>query len=98
MTCYETYDSPTSKRKGQRSGNVKRGRPTGLSDDFLIVLTENGTNGTGMVDAIASVYGNGSTALAGTGVSRDYLRTHCRRVGRKRLPAKWVATFDAYLT
>jgi hypothetical protein len=102
MRVYEDYASPAEKRNAQKG--AKRGQPSGKARGYIFVFDENGVNGSGCYDAVASVFdvepgcddpkGN----LASTGVSIDYLRTRCRKVGGCHLPPKWKERWNYYRT
>jgi hypothetical protein len=65
---------------------------------FLMIIMENGKNGSGSWDAIANVYGGSTPSLCSTGASPDYLKNCCRRVQWSDLPEEWKRAFLAYMT
>lgn len=95
MLVYEEYKNPAQKRAAQKG--AKRGKPTGKAPAFIFVYHENGVGPRGMVEATVAIYDPPTPDnLAGTSVSRDYLRTQCRRVGAKHLPPAWRKRYDYY--
>lgn len=105
MRVYEEYKSAAEKRQAQNASRpLRRMRPTGKARGYIFVFDENGVNGSGNYDAVASVFdvepgdddprGN----LASTGVSIYHLRTCCRAVGGIHLPPKWKERWEYYRT
>lgn len=102
MQVFEDYASPAEKRAAQKG--AKLGKPTGKARGYIFVFNENGWTPTGNRDCVASVFdvepgcddpkGN----LCSTGVSQEYLRTRCRRVGGCHLPPKWKERWNYYRT
>ena len=65
---------------------------------YVLVIVENGCNGSGHWDAIANAFAGPTPSLASTGVSDEYLRQWgMKRVEWSVLPDEWKRAFLRYL-
>ena len=100
MRVYEQYESAKEKREAQKG--AKRGKPTGKARGYIFVFDENGMNSRGFYDASATLFdiepGGAfpSTGMGGTGVSLDYLRANCRKVGGIYLKGGWKKAWERW--
>ena len=93
IRVYEDYATSTEKKSAQRG--AQRGKPTGVARGYLFVFVGNGRTYQGVWEGMGPVYllepGSDEVhTMASTGISSQYLRENCRRVGRKHLPKVWA--------
>lgn len=109
MRIYEEYLDAKEKREAQY--RARRGRPTGRARGFVFIFNVDGFldhRGILCYEAVSPLFvldqgADPPTCLTGGyfmvsgSVSADYLRTHCRRVGKEHLPAKWAAFLEVVM-
>lgn len=91
LNVYEQYESAKEKREAQKG--AKRGKPTGKARGYIFVFDENGMNSRGFYDASATLF---DIEPGGTGVSLDYLRANCRKVGGIYLKGGWKKAWERW--
>ena len=100
MRVYEEYRDNAEKRRAQRG--ARRAIPTGQARGYVFLFDENGRGSHGNMEGLATVIelDQGAephtprAALNLCGISDDYLRTNCRRVGRCHLTGSWKVLAD----
>jgi hypothetical protein len=89
---YEEYKDTKEKRQAQKGAS--RGVPTGKARGYAFVFACNGMYGNMMWEGMAPVFyllpgSTDTSSMASTGMSWGYLRSQCRRIGKKYLTGNW---------
>ena len=85
---FEEYDDPSAKRRAQRG--AKRGKRTGKANGYLCAVFDGGN----AIYCRASAVGWSPGAVQNCSVDALYLRTTCRRIARREVPADWLEAID----